>query len=55
MTYDETAILMGLIKEYNIKNIVEIGVAEGGTSCCILQTLTDMTGTIEIYIQLIKI
>lgn len=44
MTCDETAILMGLIKEYNIKNIVEIGVAEGGTSCCILQALTDMTG-----------
>lgn len=58
MTCDETAILMGLIKEYNIKNIVEIGIAEGGTSCCILQALTDMTGgrgTIEIYIQLIKI
>ncbi len=54
MGKDQLAFLLGLIKEYRPKKIVEIGVAEGGTTVAILQCLSDLnleTKVISIDLQ----
>lgn len=55
MTRDERLFISGLIKYYKPKNILEIGVAGGGGSANILNTIQDMDDTILTSIDVVKV
>lgn len=45
----ESAYLCGLIKKYEPKNIIEIGVAAGGTSCIMLEAINEYSLKSRLY------
>ena len=44
LSYDEPAFINGIIRKTRPKNVVEIGVSAGGSSCVILNALRDING-----------
>lgn len=49
MTVYESAFLCGVIKKYRPKKIVEVGVAAGGSTLCIMNCLEDINLTCTVY------